>query len=190
MSNATPPGPDRPTGGTGGGSAGGSGSGPSGSGPYGSGASGSGASGSGASGKAPSEPPSPGSAAAGGSGRSAADTPGAGAEVKRPTPFTQQLGRITIVVLAALFAVFAIVNSQPVDFSWVFGETIARDGADGEVMGGVPLILLLVGAFVAGALITFLTELYVGRARRARKAAKERAEQEGGKDRKGRGDRT
>lgn len=171
MSNATPPDPDRSTGGASRGSAGGSDS--------------------GASGKTPSEPPSPGAAAAGGSGRgAAADTPYDGAEVKRPTPFTQQLGRITIIVLAVLFAVFALANSQPVDFSWVFGETIAREGADGEVTGGVPLILLLVGGFIAGALITFLTELYVGRARRARRAAKERAQQEGGKDRKGRGDRT
>ena len=86
-------------------------------------------------------------------------------------PFTQQLGRVTIVVLAVLFGVFAVANSQRVDFSWVFGETTAQEGPSGELTGGVPLILLLLGAFVAGALIAVLTELYVARARRARKAS-------------------
>ncbi len=124
----------------------------------------------------PPDPDRPGVAVAG-------DTEG-----RPPTPFTQQLGRIAIAVLAVLFTVFAIANSQPVDFSWVFGETIARRGPDGEVTGGVPLILLLVGAFIAGALITFLTELYVGRARRTRRAAKEQAERDGTKGRKRRGD--
>lgn len=175
MSNPTSPDPDRSSGGTGSGSAAGSGAGASGAKP---------------SPPPPSGSPSSGSPSSGGLDGSGASAPRAGAEPKPPTPFTQQLGRITIVVLAALFAVFAIANSQPVDFSWVFGETTAREGADGVVTGGVPLILLLVGAFVAGSLITFLTELYVGRARRARKAAKERAKQEGGKDRTGRGERS
>ncbi len=91
-----------------------------------------------------------------------------------PTPFTQQLGRITIGILAALFGVFAVANSQRVDFSWVFGETTVRAAADGEgTVGGVPLIVLLLGAFVVGALVAFLTELYVSRSRRARKAAQQ-----------------
>ncbi|TVP62750.1 MAG: LapA family protein [Nitriliruptor sp.] len=98
-------------------------------------------------------------------------------------PFTQQLGRVTIVVLAVLFGVFAVANSQRVDFSWIFGETTVREGPTGEVTGGVPLILLLVGAFVAGAVIAILTELHVTRVRRARKATAERGK---GQD-KGRG---
>jgi len=138
-------------------------------------------------------PPDP-DRSSGGAGRGSdaggAATPPTGSDAKRSTPFTQQVGRITIVVLLALFAVFAIANSQPVDFSWVFGETIAREAADGSVTGGVPLILLLIGAFLAGALITFLTELYVGRARRARRAAKERAGQEPAKREKDRGEQT
>lgn len=100
--------------------------------------------------------------------------------VAPPTPFTQQLGRIAIVVIAALFAVFAIANSQPVDFSWVFGETTAQPAGDGAgTAGGVPLILLLLGAFVVGALVTMLTERYVSRSRRARKAAKQRRDSAG-----------
>lgn len=98
-------------------------------------------------------------------------------------PFTQQLGRVTIVVLAVLFGVFAVANNQRVDFSWIVGETTAEESPTGELTGGVPLILLLLGAFAAGAVIAILTELYVARARRARKAAADR-----GKDKdKGKG---
>ncbi len=94
-----------------------------------------------------------------------------------PTPFTQQLGRITIVVIAALFGVFAVANSQRVDFSWVFGETTVRAAPDGDgSVGGVPLIVLLLGAFVIGAVVAILTELYISRSRRARKAARHREE--------------
>ncbi|MFO7778326.1 MAG: LapA family protein [Nitriliruptoraceae bacterium] len=170
MSSATPPDPKRPNGAAGGGSE---------QGPR-----------SGSGDATPSDRPPPEPAAAAGSDANAAEAPAPAIEAKPSTPFTQQLGRITIVVLAVLFVVFAIANSQPVDFSWVFGETIAREQAGGEVVGGVPLILLLVGAFIAGSLITFLSELYIGRGRRARRAAKERARQEGKKGRKGRQDRT
>jgi uncharacterized integral membrane protein len=102
-------------------------------------------------------------------------------------PFTQQLGRVTIVVLAVLFGVFAVANSQRVDFSWVFGETSVQDGPDGQPRGGVPLIVLLLGAFVAGAVIAVLTELYVARARRARKAtaAPKKDGDSGGKEKGG-----
>ncbi|MFO7960646.1 MAG: LapA family protein [Nitriliruptoraceae bacterium] len=178
MSSATPPDPDRPTGPAGSGSEQGSGSRPG-------DATSSDRRSSGPDGAAGSYRDG-----ATGSDRDGAEAPETPVEGKPSTPFTQQLGRITIVVLAVLFVVFALANSQPVDFSWVFGETIARDGAGGEVTGGVPLILLLIGAFIAGSLITFLTELYVGRGRRARRAAKERARQEGTKGRKGRKDRT
>ncbi|SRR6056297_3667886 len=184
MSSATPPDPDRPTGAAGGASEEGPGSRSSDATPSDPRPSASEAT----SGSAPEDAVR--SDREGASEGDAAEAPTPAVEVEPSTPFTQQLGRITIVVLAVLFVVFAIANSQPVDFSWVFGETIARDGAGGEVVGGVPLILLLVGAFIAGALITFLTELYVGRGRRARQAAKERARQEGTKGRKARKDRS
>ena len=123
---------------------------------------------------------------AGSGGPDGGDEDASQTEVTPPVPFTQQLGRITIVVLAVLFGVFALANSQRVDFSWIFGETTVQEGPTGEVTGGVPLILLLVGAFAAGAVIAILTELYVARARRARKAAAERRPDEGkGGKRKG-----
>ena len=128
---------------------------------------------------------SAGSAGSAGGGQDASRT-----EVEPPVPFTQQLGRVTIVVLAVLFGVFAVANSQRVDFSWVVGETTVREGPTGELTGGVPLILLLLGAFVAGAVIAILTELYVARARRSRKPTADRGKGEGkekGKKNKGKG---
>ncbi|MFP4148057.1 MAG: hypothetical protein ACLFUG_04935 [Nitriliruptoraceae bacterium] len=118
-----------------------------------------------------------------------ASDPGGGDEQAAgpaPTPFTQQLGRLTIVVLAVLFGVFAVANSQRVDFSWVFGETLVREDAAGEATGGVPLILLLVAAFAIGAVVTLLTELFVSRGRRARRRSAERSSEADGKGRKGR----
>jgi len=75
------------------------------------------------------------------------------------TPMTQQLGRVFVVILAILFGVFAVANSQAVDFSWVFGSTQVRQDPTGQgTVGGVPLILLLLAAFLVGALIsTFVT---------------------------------
>ncbi len=94
-----------------------------------------------------------------------ADTPPA----KEPTPFTQQLGRVFIVILAVLFGIFAVANSQPVDFSWVFGETQVRDdpAGDGQI-GGVPLIVLLLITFALGTLIGAFVSWQVTRARRRR----------------------
>jgi uncharacterized integral membrane protein len=142
------------------------------------------ASGTGSTGERSSRRATPGKPPAGDSGTSegrSRDSAGPPAEpVTPPTPFTQQLGRVTIVVLAALFGVFAVANSQRVDFSWVFGETIAREAANGEVTGGVPLILLLLAAFAIGSVVTLLVELFVSRGRRARRAATE------GRDGKGR----
>lgn len=88
---------------------------------------------------------------------------------RRPrTPLTQQLGRVTLVVLAVLFVVFAVANSQPVDFSWIVGGTEVVERADGEVVGGVPLILLLVAALLVGAAIGALVEWQFLRSRRER----------------------
>lgn len=69
-------------------------------------------------------------------------------EAERRAPFTQQLGRIVMLVAALVFAAFALANAQSVDFSWIFGKT--EVGSDG---GGVPLILLLVAAFALGATV-------------------------------------
>lgn len=99
-----------------------------------------------------------------------------GAQPKPPVPFTQQLGRVSLVVLAVLFVVFALANAQPVDFSWVFGESeVLRDSRGRPVGGGVPLIVLLIASFVLGALVTALAIFQVRRARSHRDAA-DRAE--------------
>lgn len=84
-------------------------------------------------------------------GRDASSRAGSG-PARPATPITQQIGRLVLVVLLALFAVFAAVNAQPVDFSWVFGETRVTETADGTA-GGVPLILLLLASFALGAVI-------------------------------------
>lgn len=110
----------------------------------------------------------------------AGETPPSGAEpapaesgtaeaVKEPTPLTQQLGRAVIVLLVVLFAVFAVDNSQPVDFSWVFGGTTVDDDPSGSGQaGGVPLIVLLLIAFVIGGLIGSFVSWQLARSRRRR----------------------
>lgn len=96
-----------------------------------------------------------------------------GEPAREPVPLTQQVGRVAIVVLAILFGVFAVVNSQSVDFSWVFGETHVRPdpAGDGDI-GGVPLIVLLVAAFVVGALLGALLQWNAARSRRARERSR------------------
>ncbi|MDX1620342.1 MAG: LapA family protein [Nitriliruptorales bacterium] len=65
-------------------------------------------------------------------------------ERRDSTPFTQQVGRIVMIVIAVLFGVFAVANVDSVTFNWIFGE------------GDVPLILLLVASFGLGALVAWL----------------------------------
>jgi uncharacterized integral membrane protein len=103
-------------------------------------------------------------------GRDGSTASSPAAASREPVPFTQILGRITLVVLAVLFGVFAVANSQPVAFSWVFGATEVRaaPGGDGE-LGGVPLIILLVGSFVIGAAVGMLLEWQLLRGRRRRR---------------------
>jgi uncharacterized integral membrane protein len=67
------------------------------------------------------------------------------------TSTSARVGRIAVLFVAVLFGVFALVNSQPVDFSWIFGETTVEPGATGETTGGIPLIVLLLVSFILGA---------------------------------------
>ncbi|WP_052666392.1 LapA family protein [Nitriliruptor alkaliphilus] len=93
------------------------------------------------------------------------DGPG-GADVS--TPVTQQVGRVALVLVAVLFLIFAVTNAQHVDFSWVFGETEVVQRGGERVSGGVPLIVLLVVAFGAGALVATLLSWQRARHRKDR----------------------
>lgn len=115
-------------------------------------------------GPAPDGTPGPRVGASGSGGAASPATPDVTAA--STVPFTQQLGRVTVVVLAVLFGVFAVTNAQPVTFSWVFGRTEAVTGPAGTT-GGVPLIVLLVASFAVGAAIGALVTRRRG-ARRAR----------------------
>lgn len=87
-----------------------------------------------------------------------------------PTPMTQQIGRGVVVLLAVVFGVFAVANSQHVAFSWLFGETHVVTDAMGErVTGGVPLIVLMVASLVIGIAVGAAWVRLVERARRRRK---------------------
>lgn len=69
------------------------------------------------------------------------------------TPLTQQIGRITMIVIAILFGIFAVANSQYVAFDWIIGDTEVVERSGERVSGGVPLIVLLVASFVLGAIV-------------------------------------
>lgn len=75
------------------------------------------------------------------------------AERRERTPFTQQVGRVIVIVAAALFGIFAFTNLQPVEFDWIFGSSEVTVGPDGEATGGVPLIILLLASFALGAIV-------------------------------------
>ncbi|MTV23813.1 hypothetical protein FTX61_00020 [Nitriliruptoraceae bacterium ZYF776] len=94
----------------------------------------------------------------------------AAVEPTSTVPFTQKLGRVALVVIAVLFITFALGNAQFVDFSWIFGETEVVRQAGERIGGGVPLIVLLVVAFVAGAAVGSLGS----RQRRRHRAAAKR----------------
>ncbi|MEX2550853.1 MAG: LapA family protein [Nitriliruptoraceae bacterium] len=108
-------------------------------------------------------------------GGEAGEERASGPEAVQPkaTPLTQQIGRIVVVVLLVLFGVFAVANSQPVDFSWVFGASQVSTTGSGETSGGVPLIVLLVVSFVTGAVVGALLHWQTARARRLRKAERD-----------------
>lgn len=82
--------------------------------------------------------------------------------------FSQNLGRVVIGILVVLFGVFAVANAQPVDFSWIFGETQVEIDPTGErVDGGVPLILLLGAAFAIGLFLGLVIAWQSARKRRS-----------------------
>ncbi len=74
------------------------------------------------------------------------------APAESKTPITQQIGRVVVAVVVILFLIFAFANSQPVTFNWIFGRTVAVDTPEG-IVGGVPLILLLLVAFLFGMVV-------------------------------------
>ncbi len=118
-------------------------------------------------------PPAPGGPAKGAPASGAASAQPGEAEQEKPrTPLTQQIGRVVVVLLVVVFAVFAVTNSQPVDFSWLVGETTATfDQAGEHVGGGVPLIALMLASLAVGFALGALIVWQVGRSRRRAKAA-------------------
>jgi uncharacterized integral membrane protein len=91
------------------------------------------------------------------------------AAARPPTPITQQIGRGVVVLLAIAFGVFAVANSQPVEFSWLFGETRVVFDAQGQrVSGGVPLIVLMVASLAIGIAVGAAWVGLVARSRRRR----------------------
>lgn len=95
----------------------------------------------------------------------ASETDAERAERTDETPLTQQVGRIALAVVAVLFGIFAVANSQYVEFSWLFGETQVVERAGERVSGGVPLIVLLLASFVIGALVGWFATWRAGRRR-------------------------
>ncbi len=96
-----------------------------------------------------------------------ADSAGDGAWEQPSTPVTQQIGRGVVVLLAVLFGIFAVANSQPVSFSWIFGETQVITDTQGTIVsGGVPLIVLLLASVAIGFLVGITVMWQRGRTRR------------------------
>jgi uncharacterized integral membrane protein len=85
-------------------------------------------------------------------------------------PMGRRVGRGLLIVWLVLVVVFAIVNLHWVDFDWIFGETEVVEVGGKRRSGGVPLVLLLAGAFASG-LLTGMTIVGL-RVRRSRRAAR------------------
>ena len=81
---------------------------------------------------------------------SAIDT---GSLLTPPRPLSQTIGRIVLAIMAVLVVVFALANRQRVTFKWLFGRTEVIEQGGEYISGGVPLILLLLGAFLLGIFI-------------------------------------
>lgn len=93
------------------------------------------------------------------------DTSDSGARERARSLATTRQGvvRGLAIVVIIVFALFAIANGQPVDFSWLVGETVVRETPEGTT-GGVPLIVLLTASFLLGAIVG--AALMVARGRR------------------------
>lgn len=74
--------------------------------------------------------------------RGGAAAPAGPGVVKRTT---NNVKRITLVVIGALIALFAVLNTREVTVDWIFGTPVQT-----------PLILVIVVAFVAGAAIGWI----------------------------------
>lgn len=90
----------------------------------------------------------------------------------KTTPVTQQLGRIIMVAAAVLFGIFAVFNAQHVDFNWIIGGSEVVQQGGKRVSGGVPLILLLGGAFALGLLVGYFGAYRGAKARVTNKISK------------------
>ena len=87
-------------------------------------------------------------------------------------PLRQRFLRGVLLVWLVLVVVFSLANLHWVDFDWIVGSTQVVEVGGDRQSGGVPLILLLTGAFATG-LLTGMTIVGI-RARRARRAARDR----------------
>jgi uncharacterized integral membrane protein len=74
-------------------------------------------------------------------------------QVSKLTTFRHGLVRGIAIAALALFVAFALANSQAVDFHWLFGQNEVQTSGGDRTGGGVPLILLLLGAFLLGLIV-------------------------------------
>ena len=89
-----------------------------------------------------------------------------GAEPSALTRFGHGVVRGIGIAAVALFTAFALANRQYVSFGWLFGQSEVQEVAGDRVSGGVPLIVLLIAAFVLGAIAGAVLVALRSRARR------------------------
>lgn len=108
----------------------------------------------------PTEPVSGANPAAGGPAaapRPAAGAPGAPTQPQPHGPgvvkrTTNTVKRFTLVIIGALIALFAVLNTDQTEVDWIFGTPVQT-----------PLILVIAVAFLAGAIIGWLVAKLSGR---------------------------
>ena len=82
------------------------------------------------------------------------DGPGTGQRAKQAASTAgHRTAQFALVAAGVVMAVFAFANLQPVSFSWLVGQTEVVRTDSGDITGGVPLIVLLLSAFVLGAIV-------------------------------------
>ena len=97
----------------------------------------------------------------------AEDGPGGGNRAKQvASTAAHRTAQFALVAAGVVMAVFAFANLQPVSFSWLVGQTEVVRTDSGDVTGGVPLIVLLLAAFVLGAIVGRLLGWRASRRRR------------------------